>query len=676
MATSPQQLWDQFCYKLRGVGTSVDDIKCCSESVRNELMRDLGFTPLQCAVLQTEWSTRLLLQSSEPIATSLTSEHPVVGTPSLMPIPYHSKQFAEVAQKITAMFSGTSAAAAAWRVVAIDHVPANLGTAADNGAELSGGSVQFGGGDPVVPVATRVESTWDVPSLVAQTAMFQTPCTLTTRWEAHAHQSEVEVLVGVLTPGSTWSVLPDEVQLQCADGSFVGIDEVHTSKVQREGYDTLAIFDNDNNLSTYKITRATQLRVQYVATVVCVRTGNGGASDTNSRSFKSTGVVCEVHNDHEVEFWNPATCRLTCSLCHLKGDAQMQPCLTIAEAAALSDSAAPVWREKALAQLTEIRAAAAIVDDALEKNEVNEARDRAQVDELVATLKKQLMDRRDELIERMGTTYTESRNKLVAAQQLLRSLTNSLERQVDKGEQPMTPVDAMLYRTEVARLIGTPVPQPTCAVGCVHFRPVAWDAHMLFQAEVGVVELPVQTVAEQQKGPDVVDLSGAVGLVEHLATAGGTAPYRNPHVAGDIKLSSSVPFVIGALEDLAADGEPHECRTKSERNGWISVDLSQHRRLRCNRYALRHGHAGAHAALRDWVFEGSDDGATWKLLDSHHRDASLGGAAFGQVSFKLEEPSSPYRYFRVRITGPNAAGHGLYHIELSAVELYGTLYCD
>jgi len=53
---------------------------------------------------------------------------------------------------------------------------------------------------------------------------------------------------------------------------------------------------------------------------------------------------------------------------------------------------------------------------------------------------------------------------------------------------------------------------------------------------------------------------------------------------------------------------------------WFSVDLRD-KRLRPTHYTLRHYNSWDTEALRNWVFEASNDGQKWAVIKDHVNDA-------------------------------------------------------
>ena len=120
-------------------------------------------------------------------------------------------------------------------------------------------------------------------------------------------------------------------------------------------------------------------------------------------------------------------------------------------------------------------------------------------------------------------------------------------------------------------------------------------------------------------------------------------------------------------------------------NSWMCVDIGANRRLQINHYYLRHSQAlGYHrCVLRSWVLEGSNtattpaaqaDPANWTVLREHAGHASLREVAGADAAWPVVVGAGDdgyYRFFRIRITGPNSSGH--HFLIVNGLEMYGRL---
>jgi len=102
---------------------------------------------------------------------------------------------------------------------------------------------------------------------------------------------------------------------------------------------------------------------------------------------------------------------------------------------------------------------------------------------------------------------------------------------------------------------------------------------------------------------------------------------------------------------------------------WLSVELVGHAVLP-HAYSLRHGGNYRADALRNWDFQGSNDGKNWTMIRRHYNDESLNGP-FAVTSFPVSV-TRPFRWFRILQTGHNSSNHNF--LVLSGIEIFGELW--
>ena len=160
-------------------------------------------------------------------------------------------------------------------------------------------------------------------------------------------------------------------------------------------------------------------------------------------------------------------------------------------------------------------------------------------------------------------------------------------------------------------------------------------------------------------------------VLYHIATAGGTCAYSNPHDAGLVvaSMSSIVPGYGSASRFVQGRQHGDYNHTENTPQSWMAVDLK--RGLLPTHYCLRSDkHSGNHK-LRQWRLEGSNDSSKWTTLREHVNDASLGDEAFSVASWPIEAEGKAFRHFRILQTGPNSSNGN--HVMCTGIELYGTL---
>jgi len=160
------------------------------------------------------------------------------------------------------------------------------------------------------------------------------------------------------------------------------------------------------------------------------------------------------------------------------------------------------------------------------------------------------------------------------------------------------------------------------------------------------------------------------GVIHWLATFAKTAPWINPAEAGMIKITTSGLMSDSAPISAAVGHEVVRCVTKPERNAWFVFDLCDFQ-LCPTHYMLRHYSSWDTECVRNWVFEGSNDGVTFEPLSTHAKDGSLAKKG-ATKTWKLSETKRRYRMFRVLQTGRNSNNN--YYLPISGFELYGALF--
>ena len=162
------------------------------------------------------------------------------------------------------------------------------------------------------------------------------------------------------------------------------------------------------------------------------------------------------------------------------------------------------------------------------------------------------------------------------------------------------------------------------------------------------------------------------GIIYHLATAGGTRPWTNPHDAGVVVVTAqgSVTgnlrdFVNNAVGRLYVGGTP---------NVWLAVDLNG-RKVVPSGYMLSTRH-GFHTNLpRSWNFEGSNDGLTWTLLKAHANNQTFNAKTWTAYwPVPATSDNKEFSHFRVVLTGKDSADSD--YLAASCIELYGELLDD
>ncbi|RUS87649.1 hypothetical protein EGW08_004572 [Elysia chlorotica] len=171
------------------------------------------------------------------------------------------------------------------------------------------------------------------------------------------------------------------------------------------------------------------------------------------------------------------------------------------------------------------------------------------------------------------------------------------------------------------------------------------------------------------------------GLMYWIGTNGKSAyEWVNPGQYGLVVVTSSegrsLPY--GKLEDiLSRDSAALNCHTNDDKKAWFAIDLGVWLVPSC--YTLRHARGYGKSALRNWEFQMSKDGVTWRTFYKHEGDTSLNEPG-STASWPLEPPTDDkqgWRHVRIYQMGKNASGQ-THYVSLSGFEIYGTVtgVCD
>lgn len=161
------------------------------------------------------------------------------------------------------------------------------------------------------------------------------------------------------------------------------------------------------------------------------------------------------------------------------------------------------------------------------------------------------------------------------------------------------------------------------------------------------------------------------GVFFALGTDEHTQRWRNPGVIGKVlPFASSV--ACGNVEDLVGRGL-NGFRTKNENNSYVGVDLGDGKGLKVTAYTLKNG-TSASATMLCWIFQGSNNGTDWVVLDRRVHNTSedvryLSGKGHTST-WGVAACEKPYRIFRVVQTEKNLSGS--FVLSISCFELYGT----
>lgn len=159
------------------------------------------------------------------------------------------------------------------------------------------------------------------------------------------------------------------------------------------------------------------------------------------------------------------------------------------------------------------------------------------------------------------------------------------------------------------------------------------------------------------------------GAVHYLGSEGGNRPFRNPVTASRMSVRASSTDKSSEPAHALLGRRSIRFTTKPVKDSWVEFDFKD-QRISLSAYTLKHYNSWDTEALRNWVLEGSNDRKQWDVLRSHDNDTSLSKKGASKT-WSVKRNRGPYRYVRVRMTGPNSNKH--YYLALSGAEFYGTL---
>jgi hypothetical protein len=131
------------------------------------------------------------------------------------------------------------------------------------------------------------------------------------------------------------------------------------------------------------------------------------------------------------------------------------------------------------------------------------------------------------------------------------------------------------------------------------------------------------------------------GIFHWIGTNGNRSEWQNPSARG-VKVGCS-SLERGQPLDLIRKLDYSELWTKDVPSSWFSVDLGS-RKCIPTHYTLIHGGSFEADILRNWYFQGSNDGENWTVLSRHHNDTSLHGK-FATATFPVRGVLTPYRFY-------------------------------
>jgi hypothetical protein len=446
---------------------------------------------------------------------------------------------------------------------------------------------------------------------------------------------------------------------------------------------------------------------------------------------------CPDHPTKELEFYNPHSRQLVCSLCCATGSSVGVRCQDIPTAVAEhQEKFAGVAKQSndrhaELEQLESFLNQQISIVDLREKDTIRKIHQESE--RLI-----QLLKRRDEELTALVAADTEMRRA-----QLEQALSTASDARKQLTEcsavfQETNNPDAhrlqALYQTERQLNKTSLFLLPDLSQYNVASRAIVPEAHLTLSHQLVPMHAPGLSIALSERqasfsptrnaaggansmasangaGPTGLGSVSAIhsnvdcpsGLFHFLSTGGGSREFVNAAESGLVSVECTATALVGTPATLldertsiAGKYPSTSFRTKSTEGAVIVFDFRD-RRVQVTSYLLQHGHAEEHAALRSWCLKGSNDGKDWTLLDTRKNDTSLNGPYLTSV-FRLQytestpaastdKKSSTSPAVKSSAASPSALpafrflslgitgpnAAGLFQIELSRIEFYGRL---
>jgi len=161
------------------------------------------------------------------------------------------------------------------------------------------------------------------------------------------------------------------------------------------------------------------------------------------------------------------------------------------------------------------------------------------------------------------------------------------------------------------------------------------------------------------------------GLFYWIGTKQKTTGWANPQTSGEISITTSqFGGMSGSVDNLVArtgSGTWIPSSNYQTNGSWFQIDLRKYE-IQPTYYTIRDSSSGGGYQLRNWVFEGSNDGSSWKTIREHVNDSMITSQGMsGRWPLECEDS---FRYLRIRVTGHDAGG-SYYFLFCSGIEVYG-----
>merc|ERR1712228_381609 len=156
------------------------------------------------------------------------------------------------------------------------------------------------------------------------------------------------------------------------------------------------------------------------------------------------------------------------------------------------------------------------------------------------------------------------------------------------------------------------------------------------------------------------------GIFYALGTDFGKNAYENPAKTGKVEIKSTALHKNSQPNYEFIGRNKTKTFTQDVKGAFFSVNFGAYG-MKVTHYTLRHYISKAEFNLRNWEFQGSNDGEHWKCLKKHTDDNSLKGKSKSHT-WPIDTDEY-FSYFRVLVTG--ATDYNCLGIQCSGMEMYG-----
>lgn len=112
--------------------------------------------------------------------------------------------------------------------------------------------------------------------------------------------------------------------------------------------------------------------------------------------------------------------------------------------------------------------------------------------------------------------------------------------------------------------------------------------------------------------------------------------------------------------------------TKNLPNQYIVIKFKNYR-IKPTSYTIKSNEKPADDCHpRNWVLECSINGKSWEVVDVRQKNSDLNGFYFVHNFPISYENNKPFKYFKIRQTGPNWSNND--HLSINRIEIFGEIY--